>query len=257
MQNRYVGDIGDFGKYGLLRYLSGLNHAPEPGKFLRLGVVWYLVKNERHNNDGGHTGYLNDSPDRKEYRECDECLYDTLKRLVSSNNRNVLAVKQGGILHPETVFYEEFLFNHNRQEWFKEALKVTSGAELIFVDPDNGINNNAKRKKYKHTTTAELRRFIDRGQSLVIYHHSIRATNWIADKAEELKRELLIAERQPQVWALRWHRTQSRAYFIVAQPKHQGLLEAKIKRFLNSPWGKQRRRWDDPHYTLAYPPEEL
>ena len=24
MQNRYVGDVGDFGKYGLLRFLSGM-----------------------------------------------------------------------------------------------------------------------------------------------------------------------------------------------------------------------------------------
>ena len=33
MQDRYVGDVGDFVKYGLLRAISG-------GK--RLGVAWYL-----------------------------------------------------------------------------------------------------------------------------------------------------------------------------------------------------------------------
>ena len=30
MQNRYVGDIGDFGKYGLLRALVGLGEASTP-----------------------------------------------------------------------------------------------------------------------------------------------------------------------------------------------------------------------------------
>ncbi len=49
MQNRYTGDIGDFGKLGLLRALraSGLS----------IGVNWYLVPDEGHNNDGKHTKY--------------------------------------------------------------------------------------------------------------------------------------------------------------------------------------------------------
>ena len=38
MQDRYVGDIGDFGKYGLLRALCGRD--------LYLGVVWYLIPDE-------------------------------------------------------------------------------------------------------------------------------------------------------------------------------------------------------------------
>lgn len=38
MQDRYVGDIGDFGKYGLLRALCAHD--------LSLGVVWYLVPDE-------------------------------------------------------------------------------------------------------------------------------------------------------------------------------------------------------------------
>ena len=229
MQDRFVGDIGDFGKYGLLRYLCGLNGAPEPDRVLRLGVVWYLVKNECHNNDGGHTDYLNDSPDQKEYRGCDEFLYDTLKHLVSSDNRNVSAVGQSKILPDGTVFYEPILSNNNRQEWFEDALKATSESELIFVDPDNGVHNNPKTNKHKHTTVAELRSFIDRGQSLVIYQHQTRAGNWIANIAEELKQGLLIPGNQPQVWGLRWHRKQSRAYFIIAQPKHEGLLEVKKK----------------------------
>ena len=37
-QNRHIGDVADFGKYGLLRYLSG--ETPEDdGCRLRLGVV--------------------------------------------------------------------------------------------------------------------------------------------------------------------------------------------------------------------------
>jgi hypothetical protein len=52
MQHRYVGDVGDFGKYGFLRALTReTQHA-------RLGIIWYLTDPEIHNNDGKHDGYL-------------------------------------------------------------------------------------------------------------------------------------------------------------------------------------------------------
>ena len=77
MQNRYVGDVGDFGKYGLLRALcrpSGAENRP-----LRLGVVWYLTTDETHNNDGRHIGYLEPTPKNlRDFRACDPDLYDTL-----------------------------------------------------------------------------------------------------------------------------------------------------------------------------------
>ena len=59
MQDRYAGDIGDFGKYGLLRALCGEDgHGPA----LRLGVLWYRVLEAEENNDGRHTAYLHSGP---------------------------------------------------------------------------------------------------------------------------------------------------------------------------------------------------
>ena len=50
MQDRYVGDIGDFAKYGLLRAL---------GRRRRLGVAWYrrTEPDPPNANDGRHTDY--------------------------------------------------------------------------------------------------------------------------------------------------------------------------------------------------------
>jgi hypothetical protein len=39
MQHRYFGDVGDFGKYGLLRILSGLDDEQK----LKLGVVYVMM----------------------------------------------------------------------------------------------------------------------------------------------------------------------------------------------------------------------
>lgn len=47
MQDRYAGDVGDFGKFVMLRKLSGLL-GPEQ----TLGINWYRVTNPEPNNDG-------------------------------------------------------------------------------------------------------------------------------------------------------------------------------------------------------------
>jgi hypothetical protein len=54
MQNRYVGDIGDYVKLGILRALS-------PG--YRFGVAWWLYPDESHNQEHRHIGYLQ-NPDQ-------------------------------------------------------------------------------------------------------------------------------------------------------------------------------------------------
>src|SRR5215472_4360200 len=113
MQDRYVGDLGDFGKYGLLRHLFD---------GLRLGVVWYLVANETHNSDGRHVRYLNLDdeasarcgvrpcrPDAEQhhlqhFRVCDPILYDVLQKLVAKGNRDVEAIAATGILPQGTAF---------------------------------------------------------------------------------------------------------------------------------------------------------
>lgn len=50
MQDRYTGDIGDYGKLGLLRSLAAAG--------LHVGVNWYRTPDEDHNEDGKFTQYL-------------------------------------------------------------------------------------------------------------------------------------------------------------------------------------------------------
>ena len=49
MKNQYIGDIGDYGKYGMLRYLEKSG--------VKIGVNWYLTEND-DSNDGKFTTYL-------------------------------------------------------------------------------------------------------------------------------------------------------------------------------------------------------
>ena len=95
MQNRYTGDIGDFGKLGLLRQLSRTG--------LSIGVNWYLTPDETHNGDGQHTGYLKDDA----FRACDEQLWSVLGEIVGEGKRQVSALERPDIL--QASFYSRIL----------------------------------------------------------------------------------------------------------------------------------------------------
>ena len=55
MKNQYVGDIGDYGKYSLLRFLA--LHG------IKIGINWYLTDND-NTSDGNITDYLKKDSDK-------------------------------------------------------------------------------------------------------------------------------------------------------------------------------------------------
>jgi len=69
MKNQYIGDIGDYGKYGLLRFLAQ--------RGLRIGVNWYLTEND-DSSDGKFVDYLN----KEELRSADPTLFDFLRSIA-------------------------------------------------------------------------------------------------------------------------------------------------------------------------------
>jgi hypothetical protein len=96
VQDRYAGDVGDFLKFGLLRYLVRSDGHDRP---MRLGVVWYRAADESHNADGKHVGYL--APNHRtaqHLRGLDPDLYDRLVGVVDSGERSIPALEQAGVL---------------------------------------------------------------------------------------------------------------------------------------------------------------
>ena len=256
MQDRYVGDVGDFGKYGLLRCLTGQREAQLASDPMRLGVVWYIYPDES-NGDGKFTGYLTDSPkNHTEFRVCDPDLYDAMRHLVETGNRNVAAVQRNRILPENTLYYEPSLSfprqmprserEVKRANWFDGALDATADADVIFVDPDNSLSDPAngisasidplRKTGPKYVFITDLRAIYQRGQSLIIYHHMNRRGTALEQTfrvAEGLKASLNLSD-PPR--SLLYRRGSSRAYFIVPQERHRPTLESGVSDLLRSPW---------------------
>ena len=246
MQDRYVGDIGDFGKYGLLRALT----CPGPSLAPRLGVAWYLYPDESANDDGKFTGYLSKGHRHaSSLQGCDSTLYEALRCLLKSGRRSIASVRNAGIMPSDTLYYERPLSYPRsmkrlerkslRESWLKDAIKSTEAADLVFLDPDNGIAGKVqpwRLKGPKYVFMDDIKHFYTRGQSLIIYHHLGRhkpAQDQIESLSESIKCHL---ELRYAPFALRYRRGSARVYFIVAQDRHRAVLLARIESFLQTQW---------------------
>jgi len=261
MQDRYTADAGDFGKYGLLRRLVGqapassgaAEEAPGAGARLRLAVNWCLVPDESHNNDGKHVAYLGigGHPDHT-FRQCDPELFDRLRALVP-HLRRVSEVRAAGILPEETLWFERPIGGLGlpsspdaRRQWHAAALAATREAEIVFLDPDNGMRPGAPNGKpsEKHIHLEELRDYLERGQSLVVYHHLDRSAphpEQIRSWRDRLESELGVKG----AIGLRYRKGSSRAFFILPTPGHRALLRSRTDALLASPWRVRLRAFEE------------
>ncbi|MCR9165153.1 MAG: hypothetical protein ACE37F_37045 [Nannocystaceae bacterium] len=142
MQDRNAGDVGDFGKLGLLRHLV---RGPAP---LRLGVLWYRVPDESGNNDGGHIYYL--AAEAKQHAHlwaCDPPLAQALGALIASGTRSIAALERAAGLPADNCFHDVPLDlagvpvvdrSPTCAARFASAVRAVEGADLVFLDPDDG-----------------------------------------------------------------------------------------------------------------------
>lgn len=209
MQDRYVGDIGDFVKYGLLRAIRGER---------RLGVAWYLHPNEEGGGDGRHTAYLRE-PDK--WDGLDDTLFKELGKLVP-DQRSVANIEKSGVLG-DAVFAAERLVVDDikvldrerwRHDWFDEIRRQLAECDLVFADPDNGLFPDARFNPRQKESAKRIPLYeamaLAEGRAAVIYHHNTRFKgghrNEILCWKHHLPRGTL---------AYWWRRWSNRTFFII------------------------------------------
>lgn len=173
MQDRYAGDIGDYVKLSLLR-------AWAPGR--ALGVGWWLFPDGGPAGDGRHIDYLRHPAT---WRRFDPDLFDGLHRLVVSGQRSVAALERclsvtGAAYHAEpiAVGVTSAARRSGRIAWFERSRAALDGCDLVFLDPDNGLEPSiysiGSRQAGKAVGLAELLALRRPDRTLVIYHHQTR-----------------------------------------------------------------------------------
>ncbi|MBR3555859.1 MAG: hypothetical protein IKN89_08095 [Oscillospiraceae bacterium] len=233
MKDQYVGDVGDFGKYGLLRYLNSCS--------LKIGVNWYLTPRDDR-TDGNHTEYLED----RRMRGYDADLFDAMKKLAFRRDKGVSLVEQSGMLEGVRFYSSMMDFDsldwreraEARDRWHKDALSVLEDAELVFADPDNGLSSTQKPTKkgaQKFILPGEIIDYFHRGQQVLYYQHRPRKgyDGWMKDKSQ-------IKSSLPEacLLAVSFNRWSCRTYIFVVHEDKYDQYRSLIDGFLASPWGR-------------------
>lgn len=233
MQNRYTGDIGDFGKLGILRQLNRIG--------LSVGVNWYLTPDETHNGDGRHIEYLQ----KRDFGNCDETLWYALKQIVNSGSRQVSALESSGLL--QARYYSNVLDftgiskpmrDSARWEWHILAYDRLRGCDIVFLDPDNGIivpSEQGTPKSNKFVLPFELVDYYRAGSSVVYYQHKARRPDeFYVDQHNQLLHSGAFPEATG--FGLKFHTTSQRYYFFIVHAQHVNAVGSCVHEMTSGAW---------------------
>jgi hypothetical protein len=232
MKNQYVGDENDYRKYGLLRCLAD-------GNEMSIGVVWMLTEDDG-GKDGGKIDYL-DKP--WQWKQHDEPLFKGLTDIVKeSRERNVRQVQDLDLL-PHADYFEEVLMDdvQHRRLFFAKGFERLVGKDLLFFDPDNGMEVPSKplgikgrKDSCKYLYFPEIEEAFQRGHSLLIYQHFPRKKRhaYIQQRTSEL------FDKVKGIDAIFSFSTSNVCFFLVSQEKHTQYFQGRLGDIATG-WGRQ------------------
>ena len=232
MQDRYAGDIGDYGKFGLLRALSAAG--------LSIGVNWYRtipLASELTRDDGRYR-----IP--QSLFHCDVELAKTLFEISQPDNpeRSVKALEDAKLING-AVYFSELVRIADRAEWHREAMTALRCCDLVFLDPDNGLLvksvSPSSEKSVKYALYEEVCAYVGAKKSVVIYNHRCRK-KWDV-YAQSITEQLRIKSELPDnpIRAITFPRFSVRDYFIIsATPGHDQRIQSALGSIDNSIWNR-------------------
>jgi hypothetical protein len=255
MQDQYAGDVGDFGKFSLLKMLCGEQDS--------LGVVWYRYPDEKHLGDGRHTGYTEEEK-QPLYTACDRDLVRRMKAVHPENRRTISELEKAlkGYLPKGTIYFDETLLDRGlleqrgiwgqakkkiqqrleeRDRWMGAALSAVRGCDVVFLDPDNGLEIKSCSKKSqvkagKFAFYDEVEAFAEMHDLVVVYHHLSRQGSHIS----QVKRRTLALQKRLKGYAVEsvvFRRYSPRAYFLIARQSRMDAVMKKLAAYLDGPCG--------------------
>lgn len=228
MKNQYFGDINDYIKYSLLRSLSNNGQ-------ITTSVCWMLTPDDGK-GDGQFTEYLNQP---YKWRSFDPELFDFFQeRLKNRVDRNVRIIEKSNMLGNTRFFSDQLPDNSTkRKHYFGHFLEFSREVDLVFFDPDNGIEVPSQpfgsKDSCKYLYWRELNETINSGHSVLVYQHFPR------EKREPFVYQKLAKIREQtgleNVIAFCTSRV---VFFLVTQEKHLELFDERRDTIENQ-WGSQ------------------
>lgn len=149
MRDQYAGDVSDVLKFAFLRALAGQDRT--------LGIAWYYAPGDDGRPDGRHLEWR----DEAAWRLLDAELHMGLATLPE---RSIAALERAAIWPNGALFHRDPMpLRADRGAWGARKRNALDGADLVFLDPDNGIGAESE----KHATFSEIRLLRKPGRAIV------------------------------------------------------------------------------------------
>jgi len=230
VKNQYFGDINDYRLYGLLRLLIGSGAS-------RTAICWMLTPDD-DGTDGGFTGYLS-QPER--WKEFDPDLFDALRKTVLHNGPRDVRRIEDSILLPSCRFQGGLVVDdrQGRARYFQRFWKMAEGCDLVFFDPDNGMEVRStpigRKGSSKYLYWHELEHAYSLGHSVLVFQYFPRVKREVF--VERLAGELSVRTGAPAVYSFCMPRF---ACFLLPSEVHANALGRRAC-MVSDVWGDEIR----------------
>jgi hypothetical protein len=218
VKDQYAGDENDYVKFGLLRALCGSR--------LSTFIAWLRTPNDGR-TDGRRLGYLETGAG---WRDHDPPLFDALQQVASKAGRSVKLLETHLPL-ARASFYSDLVPGQPeaRRRWSRALLERARDRDLLFFDPDNGLEvasvPSGSRNFTKYVGWDEVEAAFAQGHSVLIYQHFRREDR--TKLAARLLRQLSERTESPLTVGFR---TAHVLFLLAAAPAHRSVLERRLER---------------------------
>lgn len=229
MKDQYFGDINDYFKYGILRVFSSFE--------LKIGIDWHLTKPD----ETGHGNQIHYLSQPSEWEQYDAELFRFLRNCVDQGLRDTSKLEESSMVSSCKYFYKMALEPGTPRDLrFNLSLESLSDCDLVFFDPDNGIEPNTCTEK--HISVNELILFWSKGISLLVFQYVPRYVKTELDRANFAIR--LTRKLRKHIDASRLCIVETDAVFfvLIGQTEHETKLKASVRRILRQWQGKVKLR---------------
>ena len=236
MQDRYAGDIGDYGKIALLKALQRQG--------LSIGVNWY--KTEALAVEKKADGSFKQEDGKylipEQLRQCDFKLANKLTGIAMSGRRSIKAIEDAALISG-AIYYSDLITVGQRNGWHQQALEILKKADIVFLDPDNGMLVKSVGKQsarsVKYAFYEEVRDYIKQGQSVLVYNHRSRKkeAQYFHDISEKLEEYTAVSEAD--ILKITFPKFSVRDYLAIPATKdHQKKMVSAFSGMEQGIWGQ-------------------
>jgi hypothetical protein len=220
MQARYLGDVHDFLKFALLRHLA---------KDRQVGLAWYLTP-PTDKVEGNQRGFLA-SPeftalDQETAAQC--ASWSALK----PHQRQIATAESWLASFGIRAFHADPVpANGDRARWRKGMLKALAPADVVFLDPDDGLETRSGLSP-KHAALDDVAALHEAGKDVVLFQHKHRRGSFPHQVHDAMARIVPRVSTTPT--AFRYHRARCSALILV--PAEGSSLARDVGRFARRGW---------------------